>query len=52
MMDPVGEITKHAASGLRTRLGHVYWIGGGSGAGKTTIASRLAARKGFAYVRD
>jgi hypothetical protein len=47
MMDPVGEITKHAASGLRTRLGHVYWIGGGSGAGKTTIASRLAARKGL-----
>jgi 2-phosphoglycerate kinase len=26
------------------RLRHVYWIGGGSGAGKSTIARRLAAR--------
>ena len=25
-------------------LDHVYWIGGGSGAGKSTIARRLAAR--------
>jgi hypothetical protein len=25
-----------------TGLGHVYWIGGGSGAGKSTIAGRLA----------
>jgi 2-phosphoglycerate kinase len=29
----------HAAS-----LRHVYWLGGGSGAGKSTIARRLAAR--------
>jgi 2-phosphoglycerate kinase len=29
------------------RLGHVYWIGGGSGAGKSTIARRLAARHGL-----
>lgn len=28
----------------RRRLAHVYWIGGGSGAGKTTIAAELAAR--------
>jgi hypothetical protein len=28
---------------LRARLRHVYWIGGGSGAGKSTIAGRLAA---------
>jgi 2-phosphoglycerate kinase len=27
-------------------LRHVYWIGGGSGAGKSTIARRLAARYG------
>ena len=30
----------------RARLRHVYWIGGGSGAGKSTIARRLAARYG------
>ena len=29
---------------LNSRLQHVYWIGGGSGAGKSTIARRLAAR--------
>lgn len=29
------------------RLRHVYWIGGGSGAGKTTIARRLAGRHGL-----
>lgn len=29
------------------RLQHVYWIGGGSGAGKSTIARRLAARYGL-----
>jgi uridine kinase len=27
---------------LRTRLRHVRWIGGGSGAGKTTVARLLA----------
>jgi len=32
---------------LRGRLGHVYWIGGGSGAGKSSIARRLAARHGL-----
>jgi 2-phosphoglycerate kinase len=32
---------------LRARLGHVYWIGGGSGAGKSTIARRMAARHGL-----
>jgi 2-phosphoglycerate kinase len=32
---------------LRSRLEHVYWIGGGSGAGKSTIAARLAARHGL-----
>jgi len=32
---------------LRGRLRDVYWIGGGSGAGKSTIARRLAARHGL-----
>ena len=35
------------------RLRHVYWIGGGSGAGKSVIASRLAARYGLrVYATD
>jgi len=29
------------------RLRHVWWIGGGSGAGKSTVARRLAARHGL-----
>ena len=40
-----GEIAGAAA--LRARLGHVYWIGGGSGAGKSTIARRVAERHGL-----
>jgi cytidylate kinase len=32
---------------LRDRLRHVYWIGGGSGAGKSTVAGRLADRYGL-----
>lgn len=40
-----GESADDAA--LRERLGHVYWIGGGSGAGKSTIARRVAARNGL-----
>src|SRR5918992_3439576 len=36
-----------AAAALRARLRHVYWIGGGSGAGKSTIARRIAARHGL-----
>lgn len=32
---------------LAARLDHVYWIGGGSGAGKSTIARRLAAAYGL-----
>ena len=35
------------AVALRARLRHVYWIGGGSGAGKSVIARRLAARHGL-----
>ncbi len=38
---------------LRARLRHVYWVGGGSGAGKSTIARRLAARHGLrVYATD
>ncbi len=32
---------------LRSRLRHVYWIGGGSGAGKSAVAAALAARYGL-----
>ena len=32
------------SAALRERLRHVYWIGGGSGAGKSTIARRIAAQ--------
>lgn len=35
------------AAALRARLRHVYWLGGGSGAGKSTIARRIAARHGL-----
>jgi 2-phosphoglycerate kinase len=35
------------AAALRARLGHVYWIGGGSGAGKSVTARRLAAQHGL-----
>jgi 2-phosphoglycerate kinase len=34
-------------SELTDRLRHVYWIGGGSGAGKSTTAQHLAARHGL-----
>ncbi len=32
---------------LRTRLRHVLWIGGGTGAGKSSIATLLASRHGL-----
>lgn len=35
------------ATALSARLRHVYWIGGGSGSGKSTIARRLAAEHGL-----
>jgi len=35
------------------QLQHVYWIGGGSGAGKSTIAQRIAVRHGLrVYATD
>jgi hypothetical protein len=37
----------------QARLRHVYWIGGGSGAGKSTIARRVADRHGLlVYATD
>lgn len=46
-----GEIADRAA--LRERLRHVRWIGGGSGAGKSTIARRVAAEHGLrVYATD
>ena len=32
---------------LRGQLRHVYWIGGGSGAGKSTVARHIAAQHGL-----
>src|SRR5215216_7968468 len=38
---------------LREQLQHVYWIGGGSAAGKSTIARRIAAQHGLGvYATD
>jgi adenylylsulfate kinase-like enzyme len=46
------EETSNAAA-LRTRLEHVYWIGGGSGGGKSTIARRIADQHGLdVYATD
>lgn len=46
-----GETADGAA--LRERLRHVRWIGGGSGAGKSTIARRIAAEHGLrVYATD
>jgi 2-phosphoglycerate kinase len=46
-METVGEITGEAVPALRARLRHARWIGGASGAGKSTIARRLADRHGL-----
>jgi len=38
---------------LQEQLAHVYWIGGGSGAGKSTIARRIATEHGLrVYATD
>jgi hypothetical protein len=34
---------------LSSRLRHVYWVGGGSGAAKSTIARRLATKHGLRF---
>ena len=49
----MGEITESAVPALRAQLRHVYWIGGGSGAGKSVIARRVAGRHGLSvYATD
>jgi len=35
------------AEALQEQLRHAYWIGGGSGAGKSTIARRIVAERGL-----
>jgi len=41
------------SAALREQLEHVYWIGGGSGAGKSTIARRIAVQHGLrVYATD
>ena len=47
MMGAMGEISEDVVPGLRERLRHVYWVGGASGAGKSTIARRLADGQGL-----
>ena len=52
-MSPEGHETAAGSASLRERLQHVYWIGGGSGAGKSTIARRIAAGRGLrVYATD
>ena len=41
------------SNGIRDRLQHVYWIGGGSGGGKSMVARRIAAQFGLrVYATD
>ena len=40
---------EHKRESLSGRLRYTYWIGGGSGAGKSTIARRLATKHGLRY---
>jgi hypothetical protein len=42
MTQPEAHEDSRDSGSLTSRLRHVYWIGGGSGAGKSTIAKRLA----------
>lgn len=42
-----GHAESAGGAALREQLRHVYWLGGGSGAGKSTIARRIAARHGL-----
>ena len=53
MMEIMGEASESAAPAPQARLRHVYWIGGGSGAGKSIIARRVAGRHGLCvYATD
>src|SRR5687768_2951502 len=43
----------HVVKPFPERFQNVYWIGGGSGAGKSTIARRIAAERGLSvYATD
>ena len=47
------EVSSFSSFLLKEQLQHVYWIGGGSGAGKTTIAHRIGAEHGlYVYSTD
>jgi shikimate kinase len=49
----IAEQHGETAISVHEQLQHVYWIGGGSGAGKSTIARRLAAQHGLrVYATD
>ncbi|MBY5935411.1 hypothetical protein KUV51_20560 [Tateyamaria omphalii] len=39
-------LAPNASADLRTALSHIRWLGGGSGAGKTTLAKELAQTHG------
>lgn len=52
-MSPKLPVDTLDSSPLREQLKHVYWIGGGSCAGKSTIALRIAAKHGLhVYATD
>jgi len=48
-MPPERHETAADTMALRARLDHVYWIGGGSGAGKSAVSRRIAARHGLRH---
>jgi len=52
-MSPTGHEHTSGSAVLREQLKHVYWLGGGSGAGKSTIARRIADQHGLrVYATD
>jgi hypothetical protein len=48
-MAPMPSRDPNSREALSSRLRHVYWIGGGSGAGKSTIAKRLEDQYGLRH---
>jgi len=46
-MQTEGQYPTAGAEALKEQLRHVYWIGGGSSAGKSTVARRIAAEHGL-----
>jgi hypothetical protein len=47
MIPPKAHEDSRDSGSLTSRLRHVYWIGGASGAGKSTIARRLVDKHGL-----